>query len=144
MTDAMNATTKLWNEGRFDAFLEWFSDDAVLVLPEGIFHGKKEIRDYWEWNKSFWPDRRLMTSSVLVTEDGFAEEYLVEGTFSAPLTMPDGTVFEPNGAHLSLKGMNLIHVRDGKIVSHHIYYDRLELMVQMGILPPPPSLTPTP
>jgi predicted ester cyclase len=49
--------------------------------------------------------------------------------------MPDGTELAPTGKKVELHGMELVKLRDGKIVVDNLYYDNLSIAVQLGILP---------
>ena len=54
---------------------------------------------------------------------------------AGPLSLPDGTQLPPTGKRLEIKGMELVQVRDGKIVIDNLYYDAMSLLAQVGLLP---------
>ena len=49
--------------------------------------------------------------------------------------MPDGTELPPTGRRIELRGMELVVVRDGKIVIDNLYYDNAAVMAQLGLVP---------
>jgi predicted ester cyclase len=49
--------------------------------------------------------------------------------------MPDGTELPPTGKRVEVTGIELVQVRDGKIVVDNIYYDNLAVAAQLGLLP---------
>jgi predicted ester cyclase len=51
------------------------------------------------------------------------------------LSLPDGTQLPPSGKRLEIKGMELVQVRDGKIVVDNLYYDAMAIVAQAGLLP---------
>jgi predicted ester cyclase len=51
------------------------------------------------------------------------------------LRLPDGTQLPPTGKPLEIKGMELVQVRDGKIVIDNLYYDAMAILAQVGLLP---------
>ncbi|HEX6445138.1 MAG TPA: ester cyclase [Streptosporangiales bacterium] len=63
--------------------------------------------------------------------DGFADAH------RAPLVMRGGTSLQPTGRRVQLKGMELAHVRDGKIAEYHMYWDGTAIAEQLGLTPAP-------
>ena len=57
------------------------------------------------------------------------------GTHTGPLVLPDGTELPPTGKRVEVKGMELVRVRDGKVVVDNLYYDNLAVAAQLGLLP---------
>ena len=57
------------------------------------------------------------------------------GTHTGPVTMPDGTEIPPTGRRVEVQGMELVRVRDGKVVADNLYYDNLAVAAQLGLLP---------
>ena len=58
------------------------------------------------------------------------------GTHTGRLVLPDGTELAPTGKRVEIKGMELVRVRDGKIVVDNLYYDSLSVLVQLVLVPP--------
>jgi predicted ester cyclase len=71
--------------------------------------------------------------------DFFADEWTFVATHTGPFVMPDGTEVPPPGRHLEVEGMEVVEVRDGKIVLNTLYYDMMSVVAQMGLLPEPAS-----
>jgi len=92
------------------------------VQPDGVYVGKQAIRAALEFGRSFWPDGRF-TVLEHFEEDryGGADEFSLVGTFTAPLVLPDGTQLPPCGKQLTVKGMQVVLLRDGKIATQRIY-----------------------
>jgi predicted ester cyclase len=63
------------------------------------------------------------------------DEWTFAGTQTGPLRLPDGTQLPPTGKPLEIKGMELVQVRDGKIVIDNLYYDAMAILAQVGLLP---------
>jgi len=49
--------------------------------------------------------------------------------------LPDGTEVAPTGKRVEVRGMELVELRDGKIVVDNLYYDNLAVAAQLGVLP---------
>ena len=56
-------------------------------------------------------------------------------TNSGPLVLPDGGELPATGKRVEVEGMELVRVRDGKIVVDNLYYDNLAVAAQLGLLP---------
>ena len=67
--------------------------------------------------------------------DDFADEWTFVGTHTGPLSLPDGTDVPPSGKRLEIRGMELVKVREGKIVVDNLYYDTSAVAVQLGLVP---------
>jgi hypothetical protein len=65
----------------------------------------------------------------------FADEWTFVGTQTGPLTLPDGTELPATGKPLEIRGMELVLVRDGKIVVDNLYYDPTVFLAQLGLVP---------
>jgi predicted ester cyclase len=76
------------------------------------------------------PANWIETGDTVVVEGSF------RGTFTGTLRSPDGDV-PPNGKSLDLKFVDIFRAKDGKVVSHHVYFDRLDFAEQLGLAPPP-------
>ena len=58
----------------------------------------------------------------------------MEGTHTAPLESPTGTI-APTYKKVVGYGVQLLRVEDGKIAEARIYFDQLDQMKQLGLLP---------
>ena len=75
----------------------------------------------------------------LYAEDGerFADEWTFTGTNRGPFRLPDGSEIPATGKSVEIKGMELVEVRDGKIVVDNLYYDFMASVVQLGLVTKP-------
>src|SRR5262249_46609080 len=87
-----------------------------------------------------WPRSRISPIAMSATSsrgDAFADEWVFVGTHTGPLQLPDGTELAATGKRVEMPGMELVEVRDGKIVVDNLYYDNLAVAAQFGLLPQP-------
>ena len=82
------------------------------------------------------PDARLNLQSVVESGDTIAVEGTFTGTFTAPLRSPQGEV-PPTGRAINVPYADFFTVRDGRVVSHRVYYDQVQLGTQLGLMPAP-------
>src|SRR3954471_10549076 len=111
-----------WKPGSHDR-LHGFAD---VVAPDGI-------AQYFGGIFAAMPDFRLEALSMVAEGDEVAVRWRATGTF-------DGTGrFEglaPNGRSVELEGLDLLTVKDGKIVANEAYTNGMEFVRQVGALPP--------
>ncbi|HEY6115062.1 MAG TPA: ester cyclase [Candidatus Dormibacteraeota bacterium] len=87
------------------------------------------------WLKAF-PDGKMKVRSEIISSPWVVQEILMEGTHTAPLESPTGTV-APTHKKVTGYGVQLLRVEDGKIAEARIYFDQLDQMMQLGLIPTP-------
>jgi len=87
------------------------------------------------WLKAF-PDGKMKVRTELVSGPWVVQEIAMEGTHTAPLETPNGTV-QPTYKKLAGYGVQILKVEDGKITEARIYFDQLDQMTQLGLIPTP-------
>ena len=106
-------------------------------MPDGVFEGRSAIRDRLAQELSAFADIAHRYVSYVEQGDAFADEWVFVGTHTGPLLLPDGTELPPTGKRVEMPGMELVKIRDGKIVVDNLYYDNLAVAAQFGLLPQP-------
>jgi ketosteroid isomerase-like protein len=66
--------------------------------------------------------------------DTAINEWSASGTHQGPLETPEGTI-PATGKQITIRGCDVVTVRDGRITSHRAYFDQLSFMAQLGLLP---------
>ena len=126
-----------YNAGDLDGVMALYADDAVQGMPDGTFKGREAIRERLAMELAACPDVVHSVRSFVSDGDFFADEWTFAGTHTGPFVMPDGTEVPPTGKRLEVQGMEVVALRDGKIVLNTLYYDMLSVVAQMGLLPQP-------
>ena len=126
---------ELYNAGDLDACMELYAEDAVQLMHDGIFEGRDEIHERLARDLDAFPDARYTVASFFEQGDAFADEWIFTGTHGGPFLLPDGTQLPPTGKRVEIRGMELVRVRDGKIVVDNLYYDLMAAVVQLGLMP---------
>jgi predicted ester cyclase len=85
-----------------------------------------------------FPDASMYPANWVEAGDTVVVEGSFRGTHTGVLHSPAGDV-PPTGKSLDLKFCDIFRVKDGKVVAHHIYFDRLDFAEQLGLAPPPPQ-----
>ena len=124
-----------YNAGDLDGVMDLYADDAVQLMPDGTFVGREAITERLAKELVAFPDVQHRFISYVEQDDAFADEWIFEGTHTGPLTMPDGTQVPATGKRVVVRGMEIVELRDGKIVANNLYYDNLAVAGQLGLLP---------
>ncbi len=126
---------QLYNAGDTDGYVSFYADDAVMTLPRGIFHGRTAIGEAWGRQATAFPDQVLNVGATFEHGDTFAGEFTWTATNTGPLVLRDGTEVPPTGKWVEINGMELVRMRNGEIALHHVYFDYLTVLSQLGLLP---------
>src|SRR2546428_318804 len=115
-----------------------FTEDAEVVMPgRPPISGRQAIAAFVRLFLVAFPDYALRIQSLVAEGDRIALEFTSAGTHTGPLRLPGGEV-PATGRRFSHGGV-VIARRDknGKLTSYHEYFDRLEFMIQLGLMPTP-------
>ena len=132
-----------YNAGDLDAVMDLYAEDAVQLMPDGTFEGRSAIRERLAQELNGFTDLAHRVESFVEQGDAFADEWVFVGTHTGPLQLPDGTELAATGKRVEMPGMELVRVRDGKIVVDNLYYDNLAVAAQFGLLPQPATASST-
>ena len=125
-----------WNKKDKEAYLADCSDSLEITAPGGLLlRGLSGAEMYWEGCCGAFPDNQQIMPIIVGVGDQAAAEGVFEGTHTGTLHAPDGTEISPTDRHISGKFSEFFVVRDDKIVSVHLYYDQLDLLTQLGLMP---------
>jgi len=131
----LDQAVAVYNDGNLDGYVDLYADDAVLATPEGTFKGKDELRERFARELNALSDIRFDVVSYVESGDTFADEFVLAGTHTGPLRMPTGTELPATGRRIEIRGMEMVQVRDGRMVVDSLYYDNVAVFVQLGLLP---------
>jgi steroid delta-isomerase-like uncharacterized protein len=133
--ELLDRYVELYNAGDLEACMELYAEDAVQRMHDGIFEGQDAIRDRLARDLDAFADATYVVDSFVEDRDKFADEWTFTGTNTGPFRLPDGTEVPATGKRVEIKGMELVELRDGKIVLDNLYYDFMAAVVQLGLVP---------
>ena len=140
----MGSTRDVWERGQkafndhdLEGLLNLYSDDAEFTGPGGMTaRGRDQIRQFTQgWFQGF-PDAKLEAINVITTDTHVVEEGVFIGTHTGVFPTPQGDI-PPTGRAVRGPYMDIFEIRDGKVISDHLSFDRMELMEQLGLVPQP-------
>jgi steroid delta-isomerase-like uncharacterized protein len=121
---------ELYGKGDLESAQELFSPDCVTEAPTGSMK-LDEWRAYGQTFKDALPDARMEVDSAIESGNRVAVEARFVGTHEGPLATPQGTL-PPSGKTINVPFGDFFTVVDGVIVEHHIYWDLMSMMAQLG------------
>jgi hypothetical protein len=137
--DLLKRAMELYNKGDLNGFVDEYTEDAVLLTPDGCVQGREAIHGQWSRELTSFPDRTHMIDSIVEMGVSIATEFTWVATNTGPWLLPDGTQLPPTGKQLTIKGMVRTTMHGGKMAEQHMYWDNLDALQQAGLLPAPAS-----
>lgn len=117
-----------------DSVMTLYSDNAVVTTPDaGEVKGRKQIADYWRQFIDGFPDSKYVPMSKIEAGNKAVDEGWFEGTHTKPLTLPSGETLPATGKHIKLRSCDIATVENGKVTEHHLYFDELDFLRQLGL-----------
>jgi len=132
-----------FNRGNLDAAAAYFAEDC---RNHGRRVGRARIRLVLEQIKTNFPDARLATLNSVAEGEWVVLRCTYSGTHRGMAQLPvDGGMLvgvRPTGRSFAVQHIHMYRVLDGKIAEHFASRDDVEMMRQLGLLPPPAVLPP--
>ncbi|MFC8509752.1 ester cyclase [Streptomyces sp. NPDC057411] len=134
--DVMDRLTEAVTHGDLDAIGALYTEDAVALTPdEGEIRGRDAIVEYWRSMTTSIPEATFTYRNRFEIGDTAIDEGIFSGRNTGPIPMPDGETLPPTGKTVTLRGIDLAQVADGRIRSYRLYFDQWEFLDQLGLLP---------
>ena len=127
--------TDAWNARDQESFFATYTDDCELTAPGFTGKGRQGLQEFWSLWMGAFPDNQVMVRLLIADGDNVAEESRFEGTNSGPLPNPDGTEIPATGRRASEPFSGIYTVRGGKIASSRLYFDQVDMLTQLGLMP---------
>jgi len=123
---------EVWNTGDESKVNQYYADDFVFHTEGGtVQRGPDSIREWLQTTHGAFPDISYQIGAIYGEDDKVAFRYTVAGNQTG-----DFRGLPPSGKTVHLTGHMIVHLRDGKIVEGHGYWDTLGLLQQIGLVPP--------
>jgi predicted ester cyclase len=90
------------------------------------------------WLKGF-PNGKMTVRKEITSGPWVIQEVTMEGVHSGPLESPTGTI-QPTGKKVTGKGVQILRVENGQIAEARLYFDQLEMLSQLGLIPVPATV----
>jgi len=122
------------NQGHFDVVDELYHADFVdHTAPPGMPGGVDGVKGIFGAFRTGFPDVKFTIDEMVAEGDVVATLVHGEGTQTGQfLDIP------PTGKHAAWRSVGFFRVEDGRIREHWGIPDLLGLLIQLGVIPPPP------
>jgi len=116
------------------------ADDIKFNAPGGFkaTNAKDATVFAMTWLNAF-PDGKMTVRTEITSGPWVVQEVTMEGTHTAPLVSPTGPI-APTYKKVKGYGVQLLRIENGKIAEARIYFDQLDQMTQLGLIPAPATV----
>ena len=127
---------KTVNSGDPVAVANLYTQDAVMIQSgePGPVRGRAALEKSYKAMFRAMPDWKAEFSSIIFSGDTIVFEGVSHGTFTGPMTTPEGEV-APTGKSVNIRVAFFAKISpDGLIAEDRTYFDTLDQMKQLGLM----------
>jgi len=116
--ELVRLAVEAYNKKDIGALVALYANHAEVVSPNrGLTKRRAASTNAWEDEFTAFPDATGSLESEAIRDQTVFAEYVVTGTNTGPLTMPDGSSVPATGKGMSMRGAAVADVRGGLITS---------------------------
>jgi predicted ester cyclase len=135
--EAADRHVKAFNEKNLEEFVDNESPDIEFVIPGGItLRGRDQVREYMKLFWNAFPDIKVVATYQVIAADTVVTESTYSGTHTGTLRTPSGDL-APTGKRVQGRQVAVQRVKVGQVWSEHLYFDQMELLTALGLVPNP-------
>jgi steroid delta-isomerase-like uncharacterized protein len=127
----LNIWDQIVNQGKLELFDQYFSPDYTLQTPTVSVKGPAGAREYYSALLGAFSDCEFIVEDSFEDQGRIAKRWVFRGTHTGELNG-----IAPTGKRITLAGVTLARMADGKIVEERDFADELGLLQQLGVIPP--------
>jgi hypothetical protein len=134
--EVMRRELRAVNERDSKTITSSFSPECIKLVPGARLQGGDQVAAWCAALIEAFPDFKIAVTQVVEQGTTATVNGTVTGTHLGTLRTPGGDI-PPTGRYAELTFSDTAEVRGGTMVSAQLYFDRLELLEQLGIVPAP-------
>jgi steroid delta-isomerase-like uncharacterized protein len=132
MAIAQRHSEVYWNEGRLDLASELHANDIVFHDADSPpLRGTEAYDQFAIMYRTAFPDLHFTTEEMLGAGDLVATRWTCTATHQGELMG-----IPPTGKQITITGIDIFRVVDGKIVEEWVNWSTLSMLQQLGVIPP--------
>ena len=130
-----NLDFDVFTNQKWDRLHESHSQDIVVHWPDGrttvgIEPHIEDLKAMFVWA----PDTRIEQHPIRIASGPWTSVIgIIEGTFTEPMPLLDGTVAQPTGKSFKLTMNTVGYWENGVMTEEYLFWDNLEFMKQIGL-----------
>ena len=130
-----------FNKGDLEQVARDSAPDCTLTLPGGeVLKGPQAVKEYNQnWRRAF-PDAKINVDQVFALGNTVCVQARLTGTHTGTLATPMGDI-PATGKKLEGAFADVITIDRGLVSSRTLYFDRIDLMTQLGVAAPAGAAT---
>lgn len=138
--EVLAQAVEAWNRRDKEAFVGLAAPDVTVTASGGIeLRGLSGMRQFYDLWFEACPDNTIRYDNVIEEGGRVMGEANFTGTHSGVLHSPAGDI-PPTGKRVSVDYVGALRVSSGEINSLRIYFDVMDLMVQLGVVGTPATV----
>jgi steroid delta-isomerase-like uncharacterized protein len=124
---------EVFNKQNVAAIDDYFAPTVIdHSLPPGVPGGVEGVRLTIAMYLAAFPDLNFTLEDLIAEGDKVVAHWTLRGTHQgASLGMP------PTGKHITLPGISILRLDDGKAVETWVIFDQMGMLQQLGLAPAP-------
>lgn len=125
------AVEEIWNQGNYDNLEQFVTRDLLVHLsPDEKLHGIEGVKLFYSELRQAFPDIRFVVEDQVAESDRVVTHWTAEGTHRGEFKGISAT-----GRRMSLTGIDIDRIVDGKVAECWAKTDELGLLRQLGMKP---------
>jgi steroid delta-isomerase-like uncharacterized protein len=126
--DIIRRAAEMFSAARLDEYLQFYHPDVTLhFLPPELPRGRAGARAYYQKFFDAFPDARVIVDDLVAEDDQVACRFTSEGTHRGVFLG-----IAPSGRRVSVGGITIFRLADGKIIERWSQLNDVALMKQIG------------
>lgn len=121
---------EVWGEARNETIFELIAPQASLhgqTGPEAEIIGPEGFVAFAQQIREAFPDTEVLVQDIFGVDDKVAIRWVATGTHTG-----SGLGVPPSGKRVTLSGITIARIQDGKIIEGWDNWDRLGMLEQIG------------
>jgi steroid delta-isomerase-like uncharacterized protein len=118
----------------YGAIEDLLTEQCEFAAPGVRSTGRQTVIAFMTPFLNAFPDLTHEVVSYVEDGDQVAFELHIRGTHTAPMVSPQGEI-PATGKPVDFHSCDMVHLEDGRIASYHVYFDQMDFMAQLGLLP---------
>ncbi|MEU6408572.1 nuclear transport factor 2 family protein [Microbispora sp. NPDC046933] len=133
MVDVVDRYFSAYNAHDLDGVMECFCAKPVAVGPGGPVEGRSDVASYHTAIWQAFPDVHVTVLQKVMAGEATAVAAVGTGRHTGPFPLTTGDVLQGTGRYVSVRCCWFFACQGGMIVNQQVFYDQLELYLQLGL-----------